>query len=66
MWQFYLAGADAAFRYGGLVNYQLQFARNRHTLPITREYMLADEKALGLGQPVKQPERAAREPQVAK
>jgi cyclopropane-fatty-acyl-phospholipid synthase len=66
MWQFYLAGADAAFRYGGLVNYQLQFARNRHTLPITRDYMLADEKALGLGQPVKQPEKVLREPQVAK
>ena len=46
MWQFYLAGADAAFRYGGLVNYQLQFARDRHTLPITRDYMAASEKAL--------------------
>lgn len=39
MWQFYLAGALCAFRYGGLVNYQLQYARNRHTLPITRDYM---------------------------
>jgi len=46
MWQFYLAGADAAFRYGGLVNYQLQFARDRHTLPITRDYMIAAERAL--------------------
>jgi cyclopropane-fatty-acyl-phospholipid synthase len=46
MWQFYLAGADAAFRYGGLVNYQLQFARNRHTLPITRNYMIETEHAL--------------------
>ena len=41
-----VAGADAAFRYGGLVNYQLQFARDRHTLPITRDYMAASEKAL--------------------
>jgi cyclopropane-fatty-acyl-phospholipid synthase len=46
MWQFYLAGADAAFRYGGLVNFQLQFARNRHTLPITRNYMIEAERAL--------------------
>lgn len=66
MWQFYLAGADAAFRYGGLVNYQVQFARNRHTLPITRDYMLSGEKKLGLGQPVKEPEAIAREAQIAK
>ncbi len=46
MWQFYLAGALCAFRYGGLVNYQLQYARNRHTLPITRDYMGAAEAAL--------------------
>jgi len=39
LWEFYLAGASGAFRYGGLVNYQLQYARNRHTLPITRDYM---------------------------
>ena len=46
MWQFYLAGADAAFRYGGLINFQLQFARNRHTLPITRDYMIEAEHSL--------------------
>ena len=46
MWIFYLAGASAAFRYGGLVNYQLQFARNRHALPITRDYMAAAEAKL--------------------
>jgi cyclopropane-fatty-acyl-phospholipid synthase len=39
MWEFYLAGASGAFRYGGLVNFQLQYARNRHALPITRDYM---------------------------
>ena len=46
MWQFYLAGAVAAFRYGGMVNYQLQYAKNRHTLPITRDYMIEAERAL--------------------
>ncbi|MBX9816114.1 MAG: cyclopropane-fatty-acyl-phospholipid synthase [Proteobacteria bacterium SG_bin5] len=46
MWQFYLAGALCAFRFGALVNYQLQFARDRHVLPITRDYMAAGEQAL--------------------
>ncbi len=46
MWQFYLAGALCAFKYGGLVNYQLQFARNRHALPITRDYMVTGEAKL--------------------
>jgi len=46
MWQFYLAGALCAFKYGGLVNYQLQYARSRHALPITRDYMVAAEAHL--------------------
>lgn len=46
MWQFYLAGALCAFRNGGLVNYQLQYARGRHALPITRDYMVEGEQAL--------------------
>ncbi len=46
LWQFYLAGAASAFRYGGLVNYQLQYVRNRHALPITRDYMIEVEKKL--------------------
>ena len=46
MWKFYLAGAGASFRYGGMVNYQVQYARSRHTLPITRDYMMADERTL--------------------
>jgi len=49
MWTFYLAGSCVSFRYGGMVNYQLQFARNRHALPITRDYMLEEEKRIGLG-----------------
>ena len=46
MWQFYLAGAGAAFHFGGLVNYQVQFAKNRHVLPITRDYMIEGERRL--------------------
>ena len=39
MWTFYLAGATAAFESGGMGNYQIQFARSRHALPLTRDYM---------------------------
>lgn len=43
MWSFYLAGATQAFETGGMVNFQLQFARNRYTLPLTRDYMMVQE-----------------------
>lgn len=43
MWCFYLAGATAAFESGGMGNYQIQFARSRHALPLTRDYMAAAE-----------------------
>jgi cyclopropane-fatty-acyl-phospholipid synthase len=46
MWIFYLAGAMSAFKYGGMVNYQLQYAKNRRTLPITRDYMLEGEREM--------------------
>jgi cyclopropane-fatty-acyl-phospholipid synthase len=46
MWTFYLAGAAQAFRYGGLVNYQLQMSRSRTELPITRDYMVEEERRL--------------------
>lgn len=46
MWQFYLAGAMAAFRHGGMVNYQIQYIRERHALPITRDYMTDVERQL--------------------
>ena len=39
MWTFYLAGATAAFEFGGMGNYQIQYVRNRYALPITRDYM---------------------------
>ncbi|WP_379550919.1 class I SAM-dependent methyltransferase [Qipengyuania sp. DGS5-3] len=46
MWTFYLAGATAAFESGGMGNYQIQFARSRHALPITRGYLEAEETRL--------------------
>jgi cyclopropane-fatty-acyl-phospholipid synthase len=40
MWTFYLAGAATVFEHGSMCNYQIQYIRNRHALPITRGYML--------------------------
>lgn len=46
MWTFYLAGATAAFEWGGMGNYQIQFVRSRHALPLTRDYMAQAETRL--------------------
>lgn len=43
MWLFYLAGAATVFEHGGMVNFQLQFMRHRHALPITRDYIARHE-----------------------
>lgn len=40
MWTFYLAGAATVFENGGMGNYQIQYVRNRHALPITRDYLI--------------------------
>lgn len=46
MWTFYLAGATAAFESGGMCNYQIQYIRNRRSLPITRDYIAQAERDL--------------------
>jgi cyclopropane-fatty-acyl-phospholipid synthase len=46
LYAFYLAGAMTMFSDGGMVNYQLQFMRNRWAAPITRDYMLETEQRL--------------------
>ena len=43
MWTYYLAAAASGFRYGSQTIYQLQYARDRMTLPLTRDYMAQDE-----------------------
>ena len=49
MWTFYLAGATAAFEYGGMCNYQIQFCRDRSALPLTRDYIGEAEDVLRSG-----------------
>jgi cyclopropane-fatty-acyl-phospholipid synthase len=46
MWLFYLAGAESAFRYGGMVNWQLQYVRRRDAIPMTRDYMYEESARL--------------------
>ena len=46
MWTFYLAGAAAAFRNGGMCNYQIQLTKSRTAVPVTRDYMIEGERAL--------------------
>ncbi|MBC8037824.1 MAG: class I SAM-dependent methyltransferase, partial [Rhizobiales bacterium] len=46
MWEFYLAASEATFRYAGLNNFQIQFCKNQHALPLTRDYIRDAEDAL--------------------
>ena len=45
MWDFYLAGSEAAFRSGDMMVFQIQLAKNRNALPLTRDYMFEAEQA---------------------
>jgi cyclopropane-fatty-acyl-phospholipid synthase len=70
MWEFYLAGGVVAFESGSMCNYQLQYVRDRYTLPITRDYMAeAEERYRKLGAaPVQKAaaRRKARTPEPVK
>lgn len=48
MWEFYLSGSEAAFRWQDMMNFQIQLTRRNDTLPMTRGYMEKCEKALAL------------------
>jgi cyclopropane-fatty-acyl-phospholipid synthase len=45
MWEFYLAGAEAAFREGDLVVFQVQLAKDRYVVPLTRDYITDSDRA---------------------
>ena len=45
MWEFYLSGTVAMFETGAGCNYQVQYIRDRKTLPITRDYMAEAERS---------------------
>jgi cyclopropane-fatty-acyl-phospholipid synthase len=45
MWEFYLAGAEAGFRTGDLVVFQLQLAKQKEAVPLTRDYITDFDRA---------------------
>ena len=49
MWEFYLAGSEAAFREQELVVFQIQLSRDIETVPLTRDYLGNTEDALRTG-----------------
>jgi cyclopropane-fatty-acyl-phospholipid synthase len=49
MWEFYLAGSEASFRWQDLMVFQLQIAKRNDTLPVTRDYMVDIERQIAAG-----------------
>ena len=45
MWEFYLACSEYGFIYGENFNFQLQLSKSVGVLPMTRDYMLDDERS---------------------
>lgn len=45
MWEFYLAGCEAAFRHGGLLNFQIQLSKRVDAVPLTRDYIVDWERS---------------------
>jgi len=45
MWEFYLAGAELGFKHGTHMVFQIQLAKRRDVLPLTRDYIGAAEAA---------------------
>ena len=61
MWEFYLAGCEAAFRHSGLVVFQIQLSKRVDTVPLTRDYIVEWEHSHGLvtsAEPVVRPPAA--------
>jgi cyclopropane-fatty-acyl-phospholipid synthase len=61
MWEFYLAGSEAAFRYQGLMVFQIQVVKRIDALPITRDYMFEAEQRLSKAAGPSKPARLAGE-----
>jgi cyclopropane-fatty-acyl-phospholipid synthase len=46
MWEFYLAASEVAFRYCGLMVFQIQLANTQQAVPLTRDYIPIRESQL--------------------
>ncbi|MGH6994005.1 MAG: class I SAM-dependent methyltransferase, partial [Caulobacteraceae bacterium] len=49
MWEYYLAGAEMGFRFGGHMVWQLQLAKRHGVVPITRGYIAEGERTYARG-----------------
>ena len=59
MWEFYLAISEAVFRYGDHFVFQMQIARQRDAVPLTRDYITDWERSHGVeAEPVRLRPRA--------
>jgi len=47
MWEFYLVISDLSFQLGKHMNFQIQLAKEVNALPLTRDYMVDDERLQG-------------------
>jgi len=66
MWEFYLAGSEAAFRWQDLMVFQIQLTKRNDTVPITRGYMRENELALQAPAPPAADETPAPAPAPAR
>ncbi|EJF90657.1 hypothetical protein MEG_00824 [Bartonella tamiae Th307] len=46
MWDFYLAASESAFRWQGMMNFQIQLAHKQDAVPLTRDYIMQEEVRL--------------------
>ncbi len=53
MWEFYLAGSEAFFRCMDGMVFQIQLAKKRDAVPLTRDYIAAEEARLARAEPAR-------------
>ena len=46
MWEFYLAASESAFRWQGMMVFQIQLAHKQDSVPLTRDYIIEEEARL--------------------
>jgi cyclopropane-fatty-acyl-phospholipid synthase len=46
MWEFYLAGSEVTFRWGGHIVFQIQMAKRIDAVPLTRDYIYETERQI--------------------
>ena len=44
MWDFYLAASESAFRWQGMMVFQIQLAHKQDAVPLTRDYIMQEEE----------------------